>query len=166
MTEPIRWIVEPNTGLLPLKFGDTPEMVSDLTELGPPDRVIPTAPEQRTEFRSLAHPTVSYREDRVFHIAVGTHVSNVIFDELDVFQSDVRSVLQAFETANGTQGFVQLGFLVFENLNISAEGFYLEQEDAYFDPSGEEQDDRSLIIHAPGTLETFDDMPKVYLTFF
>ena len=109
---------------------------------------------------------ISYRDERVFHISVGRRTSGVVFETLDVFESDPRTVLEAFEKANRSPGFVQLGFTVFGALNISVEGFYLDGEDAYFDPNSGEQDDRIVILHAPGTLEIFDDLPKTTISFF
>lgn len=166
MTEPATWTVAPNEGLLPIRFGMSSEAVASLPQLGAPHRIMPNGPDQKTEFRSFAHPSVSYQDNKVFYIAVGKHVSPVLFRDLDVFASPPRDSLQAFETANGQPGFLQLGFLIFENLNLSLEGFYLEHEDAYFDPASEDQDDRMVILHAPGTREHFDDLPRVTLTLF
>ena len=163
---PTKWTIAPNAGLLPVRFRDSSETVWKTSFLGQPERVLPGASGEKTEVRSLYRPMISYRDERVFHISVGRRTSGVVFETLDVFESDPRTVLQAFEKANRSPGFVQLGFTVFGALNISVEGFYLDGEDAYFDPNSGEQDDRIVILHAPGTLEIFDDLPKTTISFF
>lgn len=165
MNDDFEWTVRPNEGLLPVKFGDSPDQVGLLPNLSAVTRTMPSADGVLTEMRALDTPAISYKDGRVFYIAVGRRTSHVGFGTLDVFQSTVVEVLQAFEEAQGTPAFVQLGRIVFETLNISIEGFYDEEADAVFKAGGTQQDDRTLIMHAPGTLQVFDGLPKTPVSF-
>ena len=160
------WIIAPTEGVLPVRFGDTLETVASITQLGEIEKSMPSEPDTITEFRALNEPTISYRDDQVFYIAVGHRTPNVKFGKVDVFGQEPRLVLQAFEAVNGSPGFVQLGQVVFEALNVTLEGFYLPKEDAFYDPASLEQDDRLIILNAPGTLDVFDNLPKTMLSFF
>lgn len=165
MSNDIAWTISPKEGLLPVRFGDAPEQVATSAALGPVPRSLPGLPGEATEFRGLEEPTISYRENKVFYIAVGYQTRRVQFGDVRAFTDAPRTVLQAFERVNRQAGFVQLGSVVFEGLNLSVEGYYMLPEDAYFDPDGQDQDDRVIVLHAPGTVEVFDNMPKTLVTF-
>ncbi len=166
MTDANQWRIAPNEGLLPVQFGETAESIGTLPNLGAVTQVLPGGAGETTEFRGLAEPTISYRDNGVFYIAVGRQTANVLFEGTDVFAVPPRTALQAFETANDGPGFVQLDRVVFQRLGLAIEGFYFLDEDAYFDPESGAQDDRLVILHAPGTLEIFDDLPRTVVTFF
>ena len=109
---------------------------------------------------------MTYRDGEVVFVATGPASLPVLLEGVDVFQNDTRIALQAFEKANGSKPFFQLGSVNFPSLNLAMTGFYNIREDRYYDPTSGEQDDRVLSMFAPGAMPVFPDFPKTEITFF
>lgn len=166
MTRETKWSVEPDVGILPIKFGMTESEVSEASGLGRAKDTIVEDDGLVTHFWGLGDPNVAYRDGKVVFIATGPASIPVLIGDVEVFQDDTRTALQAFEKANGDKPFHQLGSVNFTHLNLAMTGFFDFREDRYYDPMSGEQDDRVISLFAPGTMIEFPDIPKTEITFF
>jgi hypothetical protein len=141
------WEIKPFVGLGPVLFGMTEAGVAALgPALGPVERRLVEPDGSVNEHRGMGAPTLSYRNGRVCYIAAGWRVGDVIWQGIDVFQADPKTVVQMLEVANGGAE-VGLGSLSFGNLGLSADGFYVPKTRRFFRRTSADQDDRSIALY-------------------
>ncbi len=143
----MRWDIRPFIGLGPIAFGVTEaEVAIAAASLAPVRARQEGAPGIITEHRGLEDPSVSYKNGKVAYIAIGRHATDVIWADLDIFQQDAKTILQAFESASGRTE-VGLGTVTFANLGIDAVGFYFPKTKRFFRSASPVQDDRTISIY-------------------
>lgn len=160
-----RWQIAPNEGLLPLRFGMSPADVAALDVLGPITARDTDFLGDVSQFHALEEPMMIFRTDIAIHFSANRYVKNVYWGDLPVFEQEAKAMLALMEEANGAPPILQLGTLHFMALNLTTQGFFLDWEDRFYDPARQEQDDRIVSLHMPGTLELMDEEQQQPVTF-
>lgn len=166
------WTISPGIGLLPAKFGMSRVEIAQINGLSANPRYrietgfVPEDAEYGVESREPHEPSFNYRDGICDRLSAGWRVPNVIFQGFSIFDVSSRAFLAALEEANGKPGVLVLGFLEYRNINISIEGFYLDRDDRFFDKAEmRDQDDRIVIMHAPGPIERFEGAAERPISF-
>ncbi len=165
MMDDVTWQIAPNEGLLPVRFGDTPDAVAALPGMPAVERSVPQFGGGVTEQRGPLVPSIGYTEGAVTYIAAVADVPRVRFGELDVFAAPPNEVLAALEEANGAPPGLTFDTLEFVALNVSCTGYYFPREDRLFDRERDDQDDRVMILRAPGTRVVVPGVDPVPISF-
>jgi hypothetical protein len=154
------WEIKPFVGLGSVLFGMTD---AEVAALGPtPGPLLNRWVEDDgtvIEYREMDEPTISYCNGRVCFIAAVPKVENVIWQGINVFQLEPKTLLQLLEMANGGAR-VGLGFVLFENLGLRADGFYFHKERQFFRLNSDDQDDRCIALFDHELWHSLAEQPK------
>ena len=121
-----RFEIVPLVGTTSVQFGMVPDEVA--VRLGSPDQTTKNYLRQRVEFRSFMN--IAYSLDafpRLCNIGFGRQMENVIFKEVNLFQSPSTQVIEHLATFDESP-LEYLGFVVFLELGLALTGFHDQDE--------------------------------------
>ena len=147
------WDIRPYDGIGPLKFGMSPRQVAQI--LDPFHRVTAVHPVfdgSKNEFRSMDLPVCNYKSDKLHAIDTTPRVSEVCFDDIDLYMTDSRRVMLDLDRANGGAR-TDLGMVLFDKLGINTSGFFLTDEDRFFRIGADERDGRGIGVFQRGAFD-------------
>lgn len=160
----MKWIAEPLVGLKPLRFGMTPDQVRALGVLGPVSARHPAFDGTVNEFRTMSEPVCGFRDDRLTAVDTSWRVGEVRFEDISVYEVQPALLLQSLERANGG-ALLGLGSVLFDRLGINVSGFYLVEEERFFEPGKDLDDQRGLALAEAGAYDSVID-EYAPITFF
>ena len=145
----MRWDIKPLVGAGPLMLGmKTSEVANILDKASPIERKFTdSADGSSREHRGITSVVCHYRENILSGIDINSNVSNVYFEDIDIFATDARIMMTMLSKRNGGGAKFGFGFVLFEKIAISAKGFYFGNKNFYPSDKNDRQDERGLGIY-------------------
>jgi len=135
------WDCAPFVGVGPASFFMTPAQVAAAANLGPA-RARQDGP-YLNEFRGIDAPVFNYLDSGLVIVGTSRCLPDVLWNQMDVYQSKPIDVLRAMEKANGPALRI-FDTIVFAKLGLQLTGFYVFATNEAYDPSSDDPDNRTL----------------------
>lgn len=147
------WDIRPYVGIGSLQFGADKKQVSSI--FGPQHPVKVTDPVydgSENEFRTMDVPVCNYMKGRLHAADTNSSVVDVFFKDLNIYNSDVKTVLRRLEGENGGAK-ADLGMVIFDKLGIVTSGFFLLDEGRFADLGVDRHDGRGVGVFCRGAYD-------------
>ena len=159
----MEWVVEPNSGLGPIKLGMTQSEVAHV--IGPAEDFFTDAEGTLTEDRGLMSPTCGYRDRRLIWIGTDRHCPGARLGDVSIYRDDPAAVIRTLYGLNGGAALEGLGSLLFIDIGITTTGFYAADERRFMQPDRGDEDVRTFAMFAPGyPCELLSEFRPLHLT--
>ncbi len=154
MVDQIRWTIRPYAGLGPLAFGMTRQQVASLLDTSYPVSAVDTVFDGSVnEFRTMNCPVCNYMDGALHAIDTHSGVTSVFLNDIDVYATDSKTLLQSFEQADGGAK-TDLGMVIFERLGVNTSGFYRPEEGSFVDSADPDYQRRGVGVFSRGAFDT------------
>lgn len=147
------WIILPNEGIGPVRFGMTAdEVMRAVPSIGPATHRDTQWDGSVRESRAVEIPSFTFESGKLTGIGLWHRTTGVSFDGMAVFQDRPEAVIRRLYDRNG-RALYDAGDLLFVRLGVDTGGFWSGDLHRFLDPEAGDDEARTVALFAPGAFD-------------